>query len=807
MVQFLPALRGLSTPAAPLVATESKSLTVVPGYASLIDAAPGWHAATGHTRADSWDLERVILEGYERSVWTFRCMELMAGASSRLPFRIGRNLGTDDEEVLDDHPLYRLLNGRANPLETGKALRKRLSAIINASKKGAFIEVTTSRAGTPVRLDLLDPTRVRPILDDEGDSYIKHFEYTRRNGQVREIDPKRIRWVREPHPIDPFSGVTPLEPAGMSVQLDFLARLYNVSFIQNDARPSGVIGVDADGLSDQMLDRVESKFAPGVHRAGEVTVLGTGPGGVSYVDTSTKPRDMAYGEMARNAKIEILTAFGIGESLLGNSSERTYANAEAELWNFWTGPMVPHNDLIAGAFLDDVPQGWEPFLDTSQVEALELPRRRDREEAMKEFHAGLRSVDEYRPLAGLKPVGIPQTRALWLSPAKAPVATRPEDMAALGMEDPDAAPQPGAEPGGEPTGEAAQLVEQAQELGSAAVPGTAAELVAQAREDAAAHTLTEGDAAELLNAALEGKAFDPTADTDEGAEYDAGPEQAAAAELAIATLLSALLARQEGVVVARLESPKTRKGTPFWTPENENDSRGGDGSLPAEKVVNAERWANESAKVLEPVVGKASQDAAGTLYAALAAAGVIATAATTEELTGSAARVAGKSALAALAVAADAVEAFGESLVALIRARSTPPAGGASIGEVVEAVREHYKTAGAKMVAGTALRVAAAAVNGAREDAMQATLTMPGSDEDPVEKVWRTKRDARVRPAHQGVEGAAVPLSESFTVDGVPMPYPGYPGAPTRLWYGCRCWLTYRIRPGARLLIEPGDAS
>src|SRR5690606_6274384 len=127
------------------------------------------------------------------------------------------------------------------------------------------------------------------------------------------------------------------------------------------------------------------------------------------------------------------------------------------------------------------------------------------------------------------------------------------------------------------------------------------------RQESGTHTVAESDAAELVEQArMEGKALDPTLDPDAAADYDPGEDQAAAAELAVAALLTALLARQEGVVTARLESPKTRKGTPFWQVEDADDTRGGDEPLPAEKIVDAERWGDEAAKVLEPVVGKAA---------------------------------------------------------------------------------------------------------------------------------------------------------------------------------------------------------
>ncbi|MFD0432057.1 hypothetical protein ACFQ60_47240 [Streptomyces zhihengii] len=63
-----------------------------------------------------------------------------------------------------------------------------------------------------------------------------------------------------------------------------------------------------------------------------------------------------------------------------------------------------------------------------------------------------------------------------------------------------------------------------------------------------------------------------------------------AVALAVRAALAALLARQAGVIVARLRAPKTRKHTRFWTPENEHDTRGGDADIDEDRVVSAARW-------------------------------------------------------------------------------------------------------------------------------------------------------------------------------------------------------------------------
>ncbi|WP_037824880.1 phage minor head protein [Streptomyces sp. NRRL B-1347] len=61
--------------------------------------------------------------------------------------------------------------------------------------------------------------------------------------------------------------------------------------------------------------------------------------------------------------------------------------------------------------------------------------------------------------------------------------------------------------------------------------------------------------------------------------------------------------------------------------------------------------------------------------------------------------------------------------------------------------------------------------------------------ERPLVKQWVTRRDSRVRDAHDAVDGFVRLLDDTFTVAGVPMAYPGDPTAPAALTVNCRCIL------------------
>lgn len=835
MGNLLAARRGMESKAIPMGGYSTGHYSAGTAPVFITQGIGGGTRYGGVDRAAGWDMDAVITEGYERDIWVYRCVELISGSSSRLPFRAAFNRGEDDERVIEDHPLYRVLNGKANPLETGRAFRKRLSAQVLLSKRGAFIEVTRSRMGTITRLDLLDPSRVRPIPSMNGD-YLDYFEFVRQDGLVREIAPERVRWVREPHPLDPFCGTTPLEAAGISINLDTLARSYNVAFIRNDGRPGGIVGVDTDTLRDDEADRIERKFQPGVHTAGEIAVIATGQGGLRYVDTTTRPRDMAYGEMSGIVKNEILAAFGVGESLLGNASGRTFDNADAEEYNFWTKPMPPHNELVTGVFAEDLPEGAEGFLDTSKIEALELAERKRREEARQEWNAGLRSADEYRVLAKLPPLNNPQSRALWFSPAKAPVPANEADAAVLlggGMpgEDP-AAIEGGEGAAGELEGTAADAVAEARELegGEAAgALGAAAAAVTEAREAGAGGALPggpSGDAAAALaearqapgripsqrsaaeavdQARLEGKALSTTSGDDVGAadestaEYETSEAAIAAAEAALGAALAGLMERQEGVIGARLQSPKLRKGTRFWKPDSDSDTRGGAAAVDATKVVDVDQFVTEALETLTPLLQEAAIASGRELLDVLNGHGVLLGALTAAELSALAAQVTRQTSMGLVAQALAAMTDWLQSVLDVVNAEA---AAAGSMEQVIAAVHDFYASRGAVLARGLGTDLAVGAVNGGA-DAAAASLAPSPQTQTTVVRSWITRQDSRVRPAHAAVHADSREVGDRFLVGGESLLYPQDPVASPANRYGCRCRLSYRTAMSGRFLPPP----
>lgn len=758
----MPALRG-ATPVAGKAAPARET-------SALIDRArvqakeillAAWYDTYGRMpdMGKPGDVKKLVRH-YERCVWGYRAVEWVAGNASML--RIGARLLSDPGQERENEPVLALLNQRANPYERAMFFRHRLVQQLLTSPRGVFVERDRNRRNDVAAFHLLPPGRTRAVpgrsRPGQPAKFVDYFEVKPADGygEPRPIPVENVIWIRLPHPDDPYRSMTPFEAADMSLELDYFARLYNRNFMHNDGRPGGVLGIDSD-LDDPEMDRVERKFGGGVQDAGRLAVVA---GGLSYVDTSATPRDAQYVEVARVAKIEVLAAVGVSEASLGNSSDRTFSNAEVDDESSWLN-QLPRLRFVADAFDEDSDDDVQLFHDVSTVDALGRAERRDREEMRKEVDGGQRSYDEYRVARGLDPYDTPATRALWVPSGRTPVASPDDDQADLAAFATPAAPAPAAPP----------------EAGTGDDrPPLPANAPGRGDPDAEKRDKTAGREPPFSGGAPESKAEPKPPDA--GSTYEPDEDDGLDVERTLAAALLASAAKLVGIAEARLAGPKVLMHTRHWKPP-------GDRAFDAAKVVQAARWTDAGRLDAERVLGPAAATAAEDLLAALA---------------GPEQKALPKEVAAAVKAAVDEASSMvgksaarqAELLLDLI---AETEAGGASVPEIVAAIRKFGK--GQKeWAAGVAVQAVTAALEGARA----AAAAKVGK---AVARRWRARGDDKVRPTHRKANGQERALREAFDVGGVPLRYPGDPRAPFKETANCRCRVQYRSAATGRFVPKP----
>jgi HK97 family phage portal protein len=398
----------------------SKSL----GYGAPVSTNPG---LAGKSYRDSWDIERAYREGMSKITWVNRCIDAIAGNQARLPIVLRKDNSSRGEIVVGREAkrstLLEILNNKANVGENSFIFRYRLSAQLLLGTRGAFIEKIYGRDGGIIGLNLLPPQSTSPIPHPK--TFVSGYEVLMPSGEKHILKPDDVCWVRRPHPLDPYLSLTPLEAAGVAIEIENLAKLYNRNYLLNDGRPGGLLVLRGE-IDEDDKEELRSRFRGNLAKAGHTTVI-SADDGVDFVDTSASPRDAAYIQMRQVTKEEILSAFGVPESVIGNAAGRTFSNAAEEIRVFWMETMLPHLEPVARA-LDELDEKYYLDFDTSGVPILMLYKQERDRYLLQEFQTGLISANEYREGSSRKEVEADLADSLLMNPNLIPIANTKKKM-------------------------------------------------------------------------------------------------------------------------------------------------------------------------------------------------------------------------------------------------------------------------------------------------------------------------------------------------------------------------------------------
>lgn len=382
-----------------------------------------------------WNVDRAVREGYEVNPWIYRAVDVIASTAvaRTVVLREGDpNEGDPVDIGADPTHLLHVLNVQSNPWERAKIFRYRLIAQLLLSSRGVFVEVVRSHSGGIAMLNLIDPDQVEVIptrqelpggrekIDPLGAFRITVHDQSGPYNDLPRFDPaatarsqpNSILWVRLPHPVIMTTGMSPMQAAGLSADLDRAARLYNRRFLNSDGRPGGILAVKGVATRDT-LESLEARFNGGPESAGRTTAIQADA--MEYVDTSGNPRDTQWSDTMDRMRKEISIAFGVPESVLGDASGRTYDNADAEYAMYLENRFKPLIDTVDDQ-LDILTGSYDDSLylrhDLSDLWVLDRHRRVDLATAAEEVRAGLRTIEEYRDLAKLPRIDSPLARVL-----------------------------------------------------------------------------------------------------------------------------------------------------------------------------------------------------------------------------------------------------------------------------------------------------------------------------------------------------------------------------------------------------------
>lgn len=755
-------------------------------YGSVFDPARG-----------GWDVDEAARRGLERVIWVFRCVDAIASNQARLPL-VQRNGDPETGEIVENKSLKKLLNQRTNSYEVSNAFRYRLSGQLLLSKRGAFIEMEEDAFGDVVALHLLPSHLVEPIPDP--DTFVKNYRVTIGDGSWREIDKSKVIWIKlKPHPIDPYLQMTPLMAAQLAVETDWLSRLFNANFLRKDGRPGMLIGVKGK-MHPQDRNEIKDRFSGGPLRAGEVSVVEADD--IVVQDLASSPRDVQWLEGIAGAKQDILMAFGVTETVLGNASGRTFDNADAEIEVFWSETMVPHVNAVARG-LDQLTGSVDDdqFVSADYSGVAVLQRHKEARDAKlkEDYMNGVITLDEYLEGTGRKKLDVPGSR-VYFHQSGIVIAANPDDskevaaMPVIGAvpSQPQQEGQPALPPGG--SGRALPPVP-ANGFGisdSAQRGALKGALKGQRNFEniiaARAMELTRLNGQRAL--AMSGKSLGYEDDYEQKNEHPYG-DYRNRTEGMFEGVLDAWSTNQADYIVDRFDFGQIRRGTRHWEGEG-----AGTKALDTDRIVDEERWIGDLTRSMKSMMSKVvfktmkdtadEMDRTGVLKVMNAKGRGSSTGRT------KAARVYGttdnmESSVSGLLTPLESVvqDAAKAQLGRIKQKIAKLDAEGASLTEIKRQVALM-----ANRNSSWRRQLSEYLTTALVEGAQYKTWSQAG---DLVQKTWNTSEDERVRHSHREADGQTRPVGRKFRVGKSYMDHVGDPRAPIEEIAGCRCWNGYSI--------------
>jgi len=469
-------------------------------------------------------------------------------------------------------------------------------------------------------------------------------------------------------------------------------------------------------------------------------------------------RDAQYTETKQLAKEEILMAFGVPESVIGNAADRTFSNADTELEVFWRETMLPHLMLIERAF--DRLDGSDELTVKFNLEDVAILSRDERERAsyhLEELKFGAISIDEYREKTGREPVG---ADLMWIQANLMPIG-----QAVADGQTPSTEFTPPELPEGQPGVVQPHAPMVVPEVEPSEVVPEAASL------NGAVEEKSEGKESAPLEPDVWGFQFGDTW-IDHKAADEIRARRAQQTERLIASIsiqMAAFFKRQQRVLLEKWNSAKIRekinKGVsvgvndimdvPVWDRQLLADAKT---FIMATVIDGGNEFALMTSKQIEP-------------DEELVAVAVVAGLERMTEVNRTTRRQIEKKITEGLAAGKSA----------------------ADIGEEIKAIFDDAVKNRARLVANNVVTF------GLNEGQM-----IEASKTGLRYKVWLSQQDAKVRATHTHADGQARPLFDPFVVGGHLMMHPGSLTAPIEEVANCRCTMLFTNEPTPAGLLEFG---
>lgn len=267
----------------------------------------------------------VTLQGHEA---IYAAVTRIANTVASIPVHVYKG-----RERQDTHSLEKLLNLSPNPSMSAYIFKQTMEAFRNTEGM-AYALIIRNGLGEITRLDVLDPTRVRPLI--ERDSREIWYDITL-EGKTYPIPGYMVLALKHMS-ANGISGIRPLDVLRGS--LDYDAEVKEISLNQLDGINHGVmLEVPGQALDETRKAQIVADFLDGYESSGQrVLVL---EGGIKATTFNQSPVDAQLMDVERITRNRVATVYNLPPHMLGDYSDTSFSTAEQQMQEFLQLTIIP----------------------------------------------------------------------------------------------------------------------------------------------------------------------------------------------------------------------------------------------------------------------------------------------------------------------------------------------------------------------------------------------------------------------------------------------------------------------------------
>ena len=267
----------------------------------------------------------VTLQGHEA---IYAAVTRIANTVASIPVHVYKG-----RERQDTHSLEKLLNLSPNPSMSAYIFKQTMEAFRNTEGM-AYALIIRNGLGEITRLDVLDPTRVRPLI--ERDSREIWYDITL-EGKTYPIPGYMVLALKHMS-ANGISGIRPLDVLRGS--LDYDAEVKEISLNQLDGINHGVmLEVPGQALDETRKAQIVADFLDAYESSGQrVLVL---EGGIKATTFNQSPVDAQLMDVERITRNRVATVYNLPPHMLGDYSDTSFRTAEQQMQEFLQLTIIP----------------------------------------------------------------------------------------------------------------------------------------------------------------------------------------------------------------------------------------------------------------------------------------------------------------------------------------------------------------------------------------------------------------------------------------------------------------------------------